>query len=68
MSGGPKSVPNVVVCRIGRDVEEFSHQLFSLFRELDGQGVEEIIVEEVEDKGLGTAVMDRLRRASASDD
>lgn len=56
---------NVIVRRIDPDVEQISHLLFALFREFDSQAVDLIIVEEVEDKGLGTAVMDRLRRASA---
>jgi L-threonylcarbamoyladenylate synthase len=58
---------NVIVRRINPDVEQISHLLFGLLREFDSQAVDLIIVEEVEDKGLGTAVMDRLRRASARD-
>ena len=55
---------NIIVRRVASDVEELSHVLFALLREFDGQDVDVIIVEEVEDRGLGTAVMDRLRRAS----
>jgi L-threonylcarbamoyladenylate synthase len=58
--------PNVIVRRIASDVEQISHLLYDLLREFDKSGVDIIIVEEVEDRGLGTAVMDRLRRASAS--
>ncbi len=58
---------NVIVRRIASDVEEISHLLFATFREFDSQDIDVIIVEEVEDKGLGTAVMDRLRRASMQD-
>jgi L-threonylcarbamoyladenylate synthase len=58
--------PNVIVRRIASDVEQISHMLYDLLRDLDKSGVDIIIVEEVEDRGLGMAVMDRLRRASAS--
>ncbi len=58
--------PNVIVRRIASDVEQISHMLFDLLREFDKSGVDLIIVEEVEEKGLGMAVMDRLRRGSAS--
>ena len=58
---------NVIVRRIEPNVEQISHLLFALLRELDSETVDLIVVEEVEDKGLGTAVMDRLRRASAQD-
>ena len=58
--------PNVVVRTISPDIESISHMLFDLLREFDKAGVDVIIVEEVADKGLGMAVMDRLRRASVT--
>ncbi len=64
----PDTDANVIVHRISSDIEEISRQLFSLLRELDSEHVDIIIVEEVAEKGLGTAVMDRLQRASARDD
>lgn len=64
----PDAHTDLTIRRIGADVEEISHHLFSLLRELDNEKVDVIIVEEVADKGLGTAVMDRLRRASAGND
>ncbi len=45
-------------------IDFFARYLFRTFRELDQEGVDVIIVESVEDRGLGTAVMDRLRKAS----
>jgi L-threonylcarbamoyladenylate synthase len=39
--------------------------LFYALRELDKLGVDEIIAEPVPEQGIGMAVMDRLRRASA---
>ncbi len=47
------------------DPEVYARRLFAIFRELDQKGVEVIIVEGVEEKGLGIAVMDRLRRAAS---
>jgi L-threonylcarbamoyladenylate synthase len=38
--------------------------LFRTLRELDGLGLDVIIVEGVEEEGLGATIMDRLRRAS----
>jgi len=45
-------------------LEFFARYLFRTIRELDQEGVDVILVEEVEEGGLGLAVMDRLRRAS----
>jgi len=43
---------------------EAAVRLFFLLRQLDSLGVDEIIAEPVPDRGLGVAIMDRLRRAS----
>ncbi|MFN3468036.1 MAG: Sua5 family C-terminal domain-containing protein, partial [Candidatus Brocadiales bacterium] len=40
-------------------------RLFGALRELDPQGVEVIDEEAIEERGLGRAIMDRLRRASS---
>ncbi|HEX9614403.1 MAG TPA: L-threonylcarbamoyladenylate synthase, partial [Bacteroidota bacterium] len=42
----------------------YARYLFRTMRELDQEGLDIILVEEVEERGLGLAVMDRLRRAS----
>lgn len=52
--------------RVTSDAEEVSHSLFALLRELDELNMDLIIVEGLEEKGLGVAVMDRLRRASSA--
>ena len=44
---------------------EAACRLFYAMRELDRLGVDEIIAEPVPEQGVGMAVMDRLRRASA---
>ena len=44
---------------------EAAVRLFFLMRQLDDSGADEIIVEAVPEHGLGAAIMDRLKRASA---
>ena len=44
---------------------EAAVRLFHLMRKLDQSGVDEIIAEPVPERGIGVAIMDRLRRASA---
>jgi L-threonylcarbamoyladenylate synthase len=50
------------------DVIVAAQNLFSYLRELDQLNVEIILAEEVPDVGLGRAINDRLRRASAEID
>ena len=42
----------------------FARELFRALRELDEKKVDVILVESVEEKGIGAAVMDRLRKAA----
>lgn len=46
-------------------LSEAALRLFFCLRKLDEAGVDEIVAEPVTDKGLGMAIMDRLRRAAA---
>ncbi|HEY4612031.1 MAG TPA: L-threonylcarbamoyladenylate synthase [Bacteroidota bacterium] len=46
--------------------EIIARKLYSLLRSLDDAGVEVIVIEAVQDIGLGAAIMDRLRRAAES--
>jgi L-threonylcarbamoyladenylate synthase len=55
----------VVVAAMSQDLKGYARRMFAVLRELDEAGVDEIIVEEVEEKGIGMAIMDRLRRASS---
>jgi L-threonylcarbamoyladenylate synthase len=50
--------------KICGSVEEYAHEVFAFFRECDHTGIETIYCEIVEEKGIGRALMDRLRRAS----
>ena len=45
---------------------EAAVRLFFVMRQLDALGVDEIICEPVAERGLGVAIMDRLRRAAAA--
>ncbi len=46
------------------DAEEMAHSLFEFFRECDRNGIEKIICQSVEESGIGTALMDRIKRAA----
>lgn len=47
------------------DMKEAAVRLFSELHRLDAMGLERIYVERVPEKGLGIAIMDRLRKAAA---
>lgn len=44
--------------------EEYAHEVFAFFRRCDHAGIDAIYCERVEEKGIGAALMDRLRRAA----
>ena len=46
-------------------VDEYAHFVFEFFRKCDRSGVEKIYCQIVKERGIGTALMDRLRRAAA---
>jgi len=50
--------------KICSSVEDYAHSLFDFFRQCDRQGVKKIFCQTVEEKGIGLALMDRLKRAS----
>jgi len=55
----------VVRCLSERqDLREAATNLFRYLRELDARDLDLIIAEQVPDRGLGAAIMDRLRRAA----
>jgi len=49
---------------IPNDIENYSRLLFQMLRDLDKLEIDVILVESVEEKGLGKAMMDRLTKAS----
>lgn len=50
--------------KICSSVEEYAHELFAFFRECDARAVETIYCQTVEEKGIGLALTDRLKRAA----
>lgn len=52
--------------KICSSVEEYAHEIFNFFRECDSKNIKTIYCETVKEKGIGLALMDRLRRASES--
>ncbi len=50
--------------KICDSVEEYAHFVFDFFRRCDAAKIETIYCEAVEEKGIGLALMDRLKRAA----
>jgi L-threonylcarbamoyladenylate synthase len=47
------------------ELEAFARNLFPALREFDRQGVDVIVIEGVEERGIGVAVMNRLKKAAS---
>ncbi len=71
---GTRAVIGLAGCAAGVDaafvrefesVEEYSARFFATLSECDAAGMETIIAQAVREEGLGAALMNRLRRASA---
>ncbi len=45
---------------------DYAKSLFSFFRECDSKGIKTILAEKVDEKGIGLAIMNRLKKASGS--
>ncbi len=52
--------------KICLSVEDYAHSVFDFFRQCDRENVRTIYCEKVAEKGIGLALMDRLKRAAAS--
>lgn len=50
--------------KICQSAEEYARELFAFFRECDRRNVEAIFCEAIDEKGIGAALMDRIRRAA----
>jgi L-threonylcarbamoyladenylate synthase len=50
--------------RICNSLEEYAHEVFAFFRRCDRENIETIYCQIVSEKGIGLALMDRLKRAS----
>ena len=64
--GLEKSGGNPALIKICGSAEEYAHEAFSFFREADKKNMEAIYCQAVEERGIGVALMDRLRRAESS--
>ncbi len=60
-----KDHENLMVLGSKEKLFEVAYNLFSSLREMDKRDVEVIIVEGIEEKGLGLAIMNRLRKAAS---
>uniref|UniRef100_A0A7C4WBX5 Threonylcarbamoyl-AMP synthase n=1 Tax=Geoglobus ahangari TaxID=113653 RepID=A0A7C4WBX5_9EURY len=58
----PKEFKDFITFDLGRNYEEFAKNLFKALRELDKK-CNVIIVEGIEEKGIGLAIMNRLKKA-----
>ncbi len=56
--------PRLLPKKMPRRLSAYARELFGALRALDAAGVEVIIVEAVGERGLGRAILDRLRRAA----
>lgn len=61
----PPAADAYALVRVCSGLEAYARTLFAFFREADAAGCREIYAQRVADAGLGRALMDRLRRASA---
>jgi L-threonylcarbamoyladenylate synthase len=50
-----------------KNIEEYAHLLYAAFRQADLRKLDKIFVDTPTSEGLGTAILDRLRKASAKD-
>ncbi len=50
--------------KICETVEDYAHSVFAFFRQCDKANIQTIYCETVTEKGIGSALMDRLKRAS----
>ncbi|MBL8148624.1 MAG: threonylcarbamoyl-AMP synthase [Blastocatellia bacterium] len=62
--GFEKIPENFLLSCICKDVDEYARELFLFFRDCDDAAIDEIYCQKVEQKGIGLALMDRLRRAA----
>jgi L-threonylcarbamoyladenylate synthase len=65
MPSGIENAARIVNLSPGSDLGEAAARLFSALRDLDAHGIDTIAVTPIPEHGLGEAINDRLRRASA---
>lgn len=55
---------NFSVFKICISLEDYAKNLFSFFRECDKRGIKTIYCQKVEEKGIGLAIMNRIKKAA----
>ena len=50
--------------KLSSNLEDYAKNIFSSFRKMDKENVEIILVESVDEKGLGVGIMNRLKKAA----
>ena len=58
---GKYNVDSIVM---GKDLEEIAKNIFGLLRKSDEDGYDVVIIEKVQEEGIGLAIMNRLKRAA----
>ena len=58
----PNARPRLM--KVCTDVDDYARSVFHFFRECDRSGIETIYCEAVDERRIGTALMDRIRRAA----
>ena len=64
--GMKKSRINFSIYKICKDLNDYAKSLFSFFRECDAKKIKTIYCEKVPEKGIGLAIMNRLKKAVSS--
>ena len=63
--GKAPKIRGAAVKGLGGDAKRAARRLFRVFRELDRKGIQAVVVQAVPEKGIGMAVMNRMRKAAA---
>ena len=62
----PTNSENFYKIRVSKNLNDYAKNLFSFFRECDDIGIKVIYAEKVPEKGIGLAIMNRLKKAAYS--
>ena len=57
-------VNNFKYLKMCKDLNDYAKNLFSFFRKCDEMGIQRIYAQKVEEKGIGLAIMNRLKKAA----
>lgn len=60
-----RSNAKLIVRSMPQSLEAYASKMFAVMRELDELGIDEMIIEKVEEREIGAAIMDRLKRAAS---